>query len=208
MNTRLFWWAVRIMVGVVLAVGMGASAQDPPPPPPAHFSGLINDYTPQTDLKTGTALGGPWELRGQWSLDLLGDSGKANFSAALNMTHDDYWVTENGAVNDDSSTGRNPHTHHIVMKNATVSAITNGFEVSGTITLISGNGNGYPKPLPFDCSTAVCTLTVDITGGTLVKYSNMTMTFGGPPTGHFGSQAIHGFVRFPKRGEWGDRDQN
>jgi hypothetical protein len=174
---------------LVLAIGIGASAQDRSR---TRFSGLINDYTPEVYQTTEMALGGPWELRGCWSLELIGDSGKADFSAALNMTHDDYWVVETGTVNDDGPNGRNPHTHHIVMKNATVKPIANGFEVTGAISLISGNGNGYPKPLPFDCSVSKCTLVVDITGGSIVKYSNMTMTFVGPPTSHFGSQAIHG----------------
>lgn len=207
MNKRAFWWTVRIMLGLVLAVAMGASAQDPPPR--MHFRGLINDYTPQTDPTTGKALGGPWEIRGSWSLQLLGDSGTANFSAALNMTHSDYWIALNpSAVDDNGSTGRNPHTHHIVMKNGTVKAIANGFEVTGPISLISGNGNGYPKPLPFDCSTATCTLVIDITGGSVVQYSNITMRFVGAPTAHFGSQAIHGFVRLPESIAWGDNDQN
>jgi hypothetical protein len=193
MKSKVLWGALCIIALLPMAASAVGQDRDWSP---EHFSGTINDYTPQTDTKTGNSLGGPWELRGQWSLNLLAHSTRASFSAALNMTHSDYWIELNpGAVDDNSSTGRNPHTHHIVVKNATVKAIPNGFEASGVITTISGNGNGYPKPLPFDCSTSTCTLTVDITGGSVVKYSNMTMTFGGPPTVHFGSQTIHGVVR-------------
>lgn len=203
MNSKFFWRAVRIMAGLVLAVSTGALAQDPPPP--VHFSGLINDYTAQVDPIAGN-LGGPWEIRGEWSLDLNGASGTANFSAALNMTHSDYWIDLNPSeVDNDGPTGRNPHTHHIKMQNGTVTGITGGFEVSGPITLISGNGKGKP-PLPFDCAVSTCTLTVDITGGSVVQYSNITLKFGGAPTVHFGTQAIHGFVRFPKGNESSEGD--
>ena len=40
------------------------------------FSGTINDYSPST------VSGGPWEIRGEWSLDVLGT---ASFSAAFTM---------------------------------------------------------------------------------------------------------------------------
>lgn len=199
MNSKTLCWAIRTIVVLVLAVATGALAQEPAL---LHLSGTINDYTAQVDPKTGD-LGGPWELRGSWSLDLR-ETGTADFSAALNMTRSDYWVVLNPtAVDDDSKTGRNPHTHHIVMKNATVKSILNGFEVSGPITTISGNGGGFPKPLPFNCSASACTLTIDITGGSIVKYSNIAMTFGGPATTHLGSQAIHGVVR---KVQFGDAD--
>src|ERR1700758_1853989 len=43
--------------------------------PNVHLSGLINDYTPVTGVS------GPWGIRGEWSLNLRGDSGNATFSA-------------------------------------------------------------------------------------------------------------------------------
>ena len=48
------------------------------------FSGTINDYSPST------VSGGPWEIRGEWSLDV---SGTANFSADLTMETSDYGIT-------------------------------------------------------------------------------------------------------------------
>ena len=43
-----------------------ARDRDRPSPPPRHFSGLINDYTPSAAVVGG----GPYEMRGKWSLDL------------------------------------------------------------------------------------------------------------------------------------------
>lgn len=94
MNSRFFWRAVRIMAGLVLAVSTGALAQDLPA---VHFSALINDYTAQTDSVAGS-LGGPWEIGGEWSLDLIGNSGAADFSAAVNMTQDDYSKKSKGEM--------------------------------------------------------------------------------------------------------------
>lgn len=161
-------------------------------PTPRYFTGLINDYTPQT------AGGGPYEIRGTWSLK-LNHNGTADFSAAVNMTHDDYWVLANPTttigtqsvptVNNNTSSGRNPHTHHITLTGASVSSNIAGctglFVGNGTLSL-TGNGNTM---------FAGSALEVCITGGNAVAYSNITMTFVGPATMHFGTQAIHGVVR-------------
>jgi hypothetical protein len=53
--------AVRALSLLLLISGACALAQDRRP---VHFSGLINDYSPLT------VKGGPWEMHGQWSLDL------------------------------------------------------------------------------------------------------------------------------------------
>ncbi|HEY6904241.1 MAG TPA: hypothetical protein VI216_08025 [Candidatus Acidoferrales bacterium] len=169
----------------------GALAQDPPLP--VHLSGLINDYTPET------GVGGPWEIRGEWSLDIKGDSGTANFSAAVNMTHSDFWVIElNGGNADDNSakTGRHPHTHHITITDGVVNRVSDTeFTMSGPVFVTA---DGSPAPFMPHCTPSTpCTLTVDITGGTSVQFSNITLTFGGPsngPTSHFGTQPIHGVV--------------
>lgn len=150
---------------------------------PRYFSGLINDYTPQTG-------GGPWEIRGAWSLT-LNHNGTADFSAELNMTHDDYWVqaTTPSPVNDNTSTGRNPHTHHITLTGASTStnvAGCTGLLISNGTLSLTGNGNAM-----FSGSG----LNICITGGNAVPYSNVTLTFLGPATMHFGVQAIHGVVR-------------
>jgi hypothetical protein len=79
-------------------------------------------------------------------------------------------------------------------------ATTTRFSVNGTATFITGNGN----PAPFEAKGPT-TLQVCITGGSDVEFSNMTLVFTGPATGHFGTQAIHGVVRFPHKD---DADKN
>jgi len=115
---------------------------------------------------------------------------------------------------DDPET-RTPHTHHITMKDAKVSypspgtcpsyppptATTNpGFMVTGS-AYITGNGG----PAPFSKKdTVLSMLQVCVNGGTDVPFSNVTLVFGAPASGHFGAQAIHGVVRDPTRSEQDD----
>ena len=72
--------------GIAIAVAaialVRAQAQDLRP---VHFSGVVNDYSPST------VSGGPYEIRGDWSLDLV-RGGTANFSADLNMETSDYGI--------------------------------------------------------------------------------------------------------------------
>jgi len=158
-----------------------------------HFGGLINDYSPST------VAGGPYEIRGQWSLD-VNRSGSADFSADLNMETSDYGITGATQVDPANPGTRSPHTHHISITNATVSydmsvcpanspATTSaGVVVNGTATT-SGNGG----PAPFE-SKGASTLQVCITGGAQVQFSNVTLVYTGPATTHFGTQPIHGVV--------------
>ena len=81
---------------------------------PVHFSGVINDYSPST------VSGGPYEIRGDWSLDVV-RGGTANFSADLNMETSDYGITGATQVDPTNPATRSPHTHHISMTNVTVS---------------------------------------------------------------------------------------
>jgi hypothetical protein len=146
------------------------------------FVGCFNDYTPQN-------VGGPWEVRGQWFLALDRESGTADFSAALTMVHSDLGVT-NGDLNNPKA--RAAHTHHITLVGGTVTALTNGFRVTGTAT-ITGNGN-YPPPFGGSSS-----LQIDITGGNTVTFSNIQMSLMGDAATHFGSQPINGVVRSVKQ---------
>lgn len=192
------FWTVSMMAALFLA-GAGALAQDRPP---VHFSGLLNDYTPST------VKGGPYEMRGIWSLRLHGDSATADFSAEMNMETSDYG-TQIGVVDPANPATRGAHTHHIVVTDATVTwnmdgcpsfspATEHGFQITGTVSVITGNGSIAPfetKPLP------TSRLTVCITGGDSVSWSNMTMQFvdvapgtHSPAASHFGLQAIHGLV--------------
>ncbi|MGH9685333.1 MAG: hypothetical protein ACRD4S_17195 [Candidatus Acidiferrales bacterium] len=202
MKSKALRWAVSTATVLALAAASNSFAQRPTP---LHFSGLINDYTP---LTINNKPAGPWEMRGKWTLTLDRDGDKADFSAVMNMTHSDYWVDvvniePNSADDNSAMTGRHPHTHHITVQDATVTPLNGGgFEVSGPVVVTA---DGAAAPFMPNCTTATpCTLTVDITGGTAVQYSNITMTFGGPtngPTSHFGTQAIHGFVRFPDKSD-------
>ncbi|RSL16512.1 hypothetical protein EDE15_2030 [Edaphobacter aggregans] len=178
-------------VGVfVLAVNIGALAQNwTPDRLPEKFSGQINAYTPTT-TKAPT---GPYEIRGSWSMNLKREGTKADFSAAVNMILSDGWVLTNSTVppNFDPST-RNAHTHHITMTDAEVTMLpNNAIQVSGTATVTLNGG-----PTPFAQQSP---LTVVITGGGTgpddVEYSNVTLTFASPASGHFGTEPLPGVVR-------------
>jgi hypothetical protein len=161
---------------------------------PVHFSGVLNDYSPST------VSGGPYEIRGDWSLDVV-SGGTANFSADLNMETSDYGITGATQVDPTNPATRSPHTHHISMTNATVSYDTSvcpantppttgtGVVVTGTATT-SGNGS----PASFE-SKGASTIQLCIMGGSEVDFSNITLVYTGPATGHFGPQPIHGVVR-------------
>jgi hypothetical protein len=203
MHSKTFFWLVGACV-LVLALGTSVVAQDRSP---EHFRGIINDFTAAHDAKGKPS--GPWELHGVWRLDLSRDGGAADFSAALTMENSDYWllINSNPPADPDSPATRNPHTHHIKMKDAQVTwdpslvssgcpsasytpATTTGFMVTGSAS-ITGNG-GYP---PFAPHGRPSPLTVCVTGGTQARFSNVTLVFGKPASGHFGSQAINGAVR-------------
>jgi hypothetical protein len=216
MKGKTLQCALRIAALLVFAIGTGALAQDPPLP--QHLSGIISDYTPL--LPSSYSPRGPWEMRGHWSLDLEGRSGKAHFSAYMTMELSDAGVAENRG-DPTMAASRMAHTHHIVMTDGTIStdsadlsdiskcptfspANTPRFLVSGTANFISGNGNDAP----FEKNgTALTTLYVCISGATYdnpavtpeVEFSNITLTMVGPAASkHFGPQAINGVVRFPR----------
>jgi hypothetical protein len=207
MKSKTLLGMVCAIATVVLAVGIGTLAQDPSP---KHLSGLINDYSPET---IAGKVVGPWEMHGKWSLDLKGRSGLADFSAEMTMELSDHAMEvaiANGVITngepttfDDPET-RIPHTHHITMKDAMVSSDTStcptyappattnpGFMVMGPAHI---TGNGSPAPFSKN-DTVLSTLQVCVNGGSDVPFSNVTLVFGTPASGHFGSQAIHGVVR-------------
>jgi hypothetical protein len=198
MKKNSVWLFVQIAV-VALALSNGAVAQNHPP---SKLGGIISDYT-------SGAQG--WEMRGTWSVKVFGDSGTADFSAALTMEHNDLAII-NGAA------GRVSHTHHISMTNAQVisdpeyvaancpsvhytPATTTGIAVVG---LASVTGNGAFAP--FAPHGELSELKVCITGASQVTFSNVTLVFpatksdgtSNPAVGHFGSQAINGVVRNAK----------
>jgi hypothetical protein len=193
MKTNTLWWTLRGGAVLVLAVAIGALAE---PRTPRHFGGVINDYTP---ISGGTTA---YEVRGPWSLNLKGESGTADFSAALTM---ELSVLGQSPANV-SSASLMQHTHHITMKDAAVSIETVETTncptfyppTSGSVLVVTGdasvtaNGNVIT---PFDPSGGTSPLAVCISGGPNVPYANVTLQFGKPASMHFGSQAIHGVVR-------------
>jgi hypothetical protein len=166
---------------VLLALATGVLAQAPTP---MQFSGVINDYTPSTSSPMG-----PWEMRGPWTLTLNTGSSTADFTATLTMELSDYTRNASNIDSTSGSTSRMQHTHHITMQDAVVTQIpTGGFELNGPASVTK---DGSPAPF------AASTLTIAITGGTAIGFSNITLQFAGGAPVHFGSQLIHGVVGSP-----------
>jgi hypothetical protein len=148
-------------------------------------------------------------------MDINPEWGIADFSA--DMTMSGYGKTTAGAV-DPTQPLVNPHTHHIRLTNVRVTwdmagcpaytppATITGFQLNGTVSLMTGNGS----IAPFETDPPSSTLQVCVTGGNDVRYSqpdsNITLVFGGPATTHFGPQAIHGVVRIQSADSIGKRD--
>jgi hypothetical protein len=166
---------------LVLALATGVLAQTSTP---TQFSGVIHDYSPATTVMPM----GPWEMRGTWTLT-LGGTGTGNFSAALTMELSDYTRNSSNVDITSGSDSRMQHTHHITIQGGTVTQVpTGGFELSGPVSITK---DGSPAPL------TASTLSVTITGGKTVEFSNITLQFQGGAPVHFGSQAIHGVVTSP-----------
>ena len=195
--TRLLYAASALAV-VTLALGATPAQflqpQFPPPPPPQHFAGVLNDFTPST------VKGGPWEVRGKWTLDIDHASQTANFTADLTMETSDYGVTA-GVVDPTNTATRSAHTHNIVAWHASLSSDTSHCSTyspptTGPVIVVTGpaqilTGNGSPAPFQ---SMGNSTLWICLAGGTDVPYSNLSLQFVGPATGHFGTQYFHGVV--------------
>lgn len=153
-----------------------ASAQDPAP---SHLAGTIGDYV---WVESGPGSGA-WFVSGEWAMHVDGASGKADFTASLLGVRSDLWVLQNSM--NPATASRSPHTHHVGITKGQVTSIPNGFRVSGTAT-ITANGNLAPY--------SNAPVEVEITGGNLVRFSNMKVTFFGMAVDHFGSQPYDGVV--------------
>jgi hypothetical protein len=200
--TRVLW-TIPVLAIVILALGAATPAQGPLGPPPLHFAGLVNDYTPSN------VTGGPYEMRGTWSLDIFHDY--ANFSVTMNMETSDYGVTTGSIKDPTMPPDRGAHTHLISLTHASLSTDTSHCPTyspatTGPVIVVTGQpqiltGNGGPAPFQLKGPS---TLWVCLAGGTQLPYSNLAFTFtDGPATGHFGSYAIHGVVLPPKDDEHG-----
>ncbi len=173
MKSKTLTSAVRVLSLLLLVSATCALAQDRWP---VHFTGLLNDYSPANP----NIKGSPYEMHGQWSLDIH-EWGTADFAA--DMTMSDYGTT--GGVADATKGGQSPHTHHIKLTDATVTwnmdgcpavspATKTGFQISGPVTLITGNGSVAPfEPDPPTTTLQVCITGGDETPGSVVN-SNIT----------------------------------
>jgi hypothetical protein len=177
MNPKVFRSGARVLI-VMLAIAGAAWAQDGKQ---TKLRGLINDYTPAT-------VSGPWETRGEWSLKVNWDLAKANFSAALTMERSDEGVLLNGGGDFTTPAGRHAHTHHVRLVNGDVTLLSNGFRITG-VASVSGNGNVAPDFAQYS------PIQIDITGGSLVQYSNIKLSFREPASNHLGTLPFNGVVR-------------
>jgi hypothetical protein len=163
-----------IQAGAVFAA-LGA-APVPQTPTQLSLSGLIDDYTPATVNGSPAA----WEVRGEWSLNIKGVSGKADFTASLDMIRSDLWVLTGGNPN-----ARSHHAHHVSMVDASVTSDETGYHIDGP-AVVTVNGSDAPF---------AATIQIDVTGGTRLQYSNIRLTFSGGAENHFGAAPLHGVVR-------------
>lgn len=215
MKTRESRWsekaapALAALAGLVLGIGALSRALAGLPRLPAHFSGLLNDYTPSS-VNGVPIKGGPYEMHGKWSLDVDQVRGTAVFTADMTMATVDF--TNPDPSFDPGKLGS--HTHHISVMDGvldndpaawkTVCAanpalnppVTGGFAVTGTAYV---TGNGANPPFGNPSKITICILggtSTGVPGTAYVEFSNLTLTF--DPTSHasthFGQQPIHGVV--------------
>lgn len=206
----------------VLAIGVGGPSSAlawGPPQSPTHFSGLLNDYTPNTVDGTATGApisGAPYEMHGKWALSLNQHWTAATFSAELTMQ-----TSEVANKDPNYNPGTGAHTHHISVTNGVVSmdwqspttcptlkpAATGGFVITG-LAYVTGSGSNAPfgNPSP----VTICILGGTSTGApdtASVEFSNLTLKFGTPANSHFSSLPIHGVVA-KCEGLWGVESQS
>jgi len=187
MQSKIQPHRASLIAVLLLAAGTGALAQTPNH---MKFSGVINDFTPAS-----ISPGGPWEVRGPWSLVVKGKYDrpdcKADFSAALTMERSDLGVMQNGGGDLNNSMDRMAHTHTIKLVNGDVTAIPGGIQVTGVAT-VTANGV-FPPPF----GSVLPTLTIEIVGSTgesSIPFSNVSLAFTNPAAGHFGTAPLHGVV--------------
>lgn len=154
-------------VRVALAAVLGLAALGPSP---AHaqgttLQGLINDYTDTANLA------GPWHISGSWVAKIVGRSGKGEFAASLGMLR--------------LGTGGSPHSHHVIVQDATVTATATGWILTGSATITS-NGD--------EAAMTGSSVTVEFIGGAAVLPATVKLTFHDAAAGHFGADPVDGIV--------------
>ena len=172
-------FAIALLTIVALAAGAHAIAEETNVRL-GRVSGTIDDYV---WVESGAGAGA-WHVTGPWTARSKGDSGKGHFRASLLGVRSDLWVTQTGADPANPAL-RSPHTHHIALFDADITAIPNGVRLEGT-AVITANGSV--------AAYSNSTVRVDITGGSLLRYSNVKLTFLGHAVDHFGPQPYEGVV--------------
>ena len=158
-------WRITAILAAALAIGSQALAQTSPQ---TKLTGLINDYTPALDAS------GPWQVMGEWSLTVDSVSGQVDFVASLNMVRSE-------------SAARAAHTHHLKLSDGQVTAIANGYRISGTAYFTSNGSLAGFSGSPVN---------VEITGSSTLPFANVALTVGGAAVAHFGPQQLHGVVTY------------
>lgn len=168
-------FAVALITTLTVMTAPATSAQEP-----MRLTGTLTDYV-WVDVGAGA---GAWQVSGTWSVKVHGDSGKGEFMAGILGVRSDLWIQQTGS--NAQTALRSPHTHHVGLLDARVTAIAGGIRLTGNAIITT---NGSVAPL-FSGSPIV----VDITGGDTVQYSNMKLMFLGASTEHFGSHPYDGVV--------------
>lgn len=196
-TTRILF-SVGVLVVVTLALGAARAQSHDNNLIPEHFAGIISEYSPSN------VAGGPWEVRGKWTLDIHGSF--ADFSGAVVMETSDYGVTTKSIADPTMVMDRNSHTHHITMTHVLVTVATSPVagcptynpptpSPTGPVIVITGSVNvtANGQPAPFEAK-GPSSLQICIAGGTVKPWTNFGMIFTGAATGHFGGQFYNGVV--------------
>jgi hypothetical protein len=160
MNSWILGRALLVVTLTLAAAGIAAAQSSAQ----TKVSGLIHDYA--------TSAGTDWQIVGDWSATLKGASGKVDVLMSLSMERPN-----------PASPGA--HTHHVAIVDGTVTAIANGYRITGAASITSNGATA-----PFSGSE----VTVDVTGGAALALAKVSVTFGGTAAGHFGDQPIEGVV--------------
>ncbi len=221
MKNATFRWTLCAVAATVTTAALGgltqASAGNRDRAPPAHYSGLLDDSTPYLP---STIKGSPYEMHGHWSLQIR-EGGKRRHVLGSHehggpRTSGSCWASRQPTI----QRAEAHHTHHISMSDGVITSdwqtrcptfspvVENGFVITGTATLVTGNGGprALRKPIVADDLRAGRTKAA-AKGGPYVEYSNITLTFGTPASNHFGTYPIHGvIVRCDEPWEFGERE--
>ncbi len=87
MKSKTLASAVRVLSLLLLVSGTCALAEEHRP---IHLTGLLNDYSPLDP----TIKGSPYEMHGQWSMEVNAERGTADFLSGyddVRLWNDDNW---------------------------------------------------------------------------------------------------------------------